>query len=202
MKTANERRRALARVALLATLIGACATPEKLNSDRIRDRFGSFGIEVVSQDVRNRRSSLFSTENGTRTARTEALVVFEHPVIDAVAETHRAIIAGAPIGATFRSEGWQVQKTTVYVGEVAIEDLQSAVARRMGLAAPDTLAMHVYELHLEKSAGRIFYATIIELHHPDFLTRDDLLDIYPVDASKRLEARDIDALAALVLTGA
>lgn len=202
MNIANHGRRALVQVALIAVLFGACAEPDKLNSERIRDRFGSFGIEIVAQDDRNRRSSLYSSDNGTRTARTEALVLFEIPVAAPVAEIHRRVAAGASIGETFRRAGWQVQKNTVHIGEIRIDDLQSSIAGRMGLVDAATVAMHVYQLHLEKAGERVFYATIIELHHPDFLSRGQLLDIYPLNAPDHLEPRDVDALAALVLAEA
>lgn len=201
MSSANHSRRALVCVALLAALLGACATPEKLNSERIRDRFGNYGIEIVSQDARTRRSSLYSTAEDRRTARTEALVIFENPAGEPVAEIHRAVVAGASIGETFRDHGWQVQKNTVHIGDIRVHDADNAIALRMGLAAPATLAMHVYELHLEKESDRVFYATIIEVHHPEHLSRDQLLDIFTVDGPGKSGPRDIESLAALVLAG-
>ena len=47
------------------------------------------------------------------------------------------------------------------------------------------LAAHAYELHIEKSDTSIHYATIIELHHPDYLNVEELRKFYTVpDSSK------------------
>ena len=184
---------------MLATLLGACVTPEKLNSDRIRERFGNYGIAIVSQDLRTRRASLYSTAHGRRTARTEALVVYEIPIAEPIVEVHRAVVAGASIGETFRDTGWQVQKKTAYIGETRVDDIGTAVAERLQLSEPTVLAMHVYELHFEKDGQRVFYATVVELHHPDYLTQPELRKIYSFDVPEQLATRDVEALAALVL---
>ena len=50
-----------------------------LNSERIAEKFGNYGIEVLEQNPL-RVSSLYSVEHGQRVCRTFAIVMFEpHP---------------------------------------------------------------------------------------------------------------------------
>ncbi|MGI9200381.1 MAG: hypothetical protein ACR2QL_04940, partial [Woeseiaceae bacterium] len=45
---------------VIAAALSACAQePEALNSERIEERFGSYGIEVLSHEAGVRRSSLY-----------------------------------------------------------------------------------------------------------------------------------------------
>ena len=54
-----------------------------LNSDRIEQRFGSYGIEVLASEAGLRRSNLFSYEGDTAICRTYAVVQFAEPLDDA-----------------------------------------------------------------------------------------------------------------------
>jgi hypothetical protein len=49
----------------------------------------------------------------------------------------------------------------------------------MRLAGSASIAIHAYELLVERDASRIRYAIILELHHPDHLTKEDLLTLFP-----------------------
>ena len=48
----------------------------------------------------------------------------------------------------------------------------------MRIAAGTPLAVHVYVLDVVKGEMRFQYAAIAEIHHPDYLRRDDLSAIY------------------------
>ncbi|TFG40401.1 MAG: hypothetical protein E4H42_04375 [Chromatiales bacterium] len=61
-----------------------------------------------------------------------------------------------------------------------------------------TLALHVYQLLLAKKTQVFEYATIIEAHHPDYLSLGDLLGIYHYDDSESLSAESLLNLTALV----
>ena len=61
-----------------------------------------------------------------------------------------------------------------------------------------TLALHVYQLLLAKQDQVFEYATIIEAHHPDYLSHRDLLDIYQYDDSQALSAESVTKLVDLV----
>jgi hypothetical protein len=64
------------------------------------------------------------------------------------------------------------------------------------------VAMHVYRLLLEKQQQAIDYATLIELHHPDYLSRDDLLDLYPVDTMTSLPPQQVEEMKSLGFSAA
>jgi hypothetical protein len=168
----------------LAAALGAAAQAqtdgerEPLNSERIEARFGSYGIEVLASDERLRVSNLFSTHDGERVTRTFAVVRYPTRVDPAFAAEHAAVLAGGSIGATFVAGGWDVVKTHRYFGEV------ESTARLRGLMATDAarLAVHVYELDIVKDEEgrrrRFTYATISEVHHPEYLRLDDVVEIY------------------------
>ncbi len=169
--------------AVLAAALCACsAQQELLNSDRIEQRFGSYGIDVLQQDDRVRRSSLYSVDDGVRTCRTYAVVSYHEPLAIELASAHAAIVAGDSIGATLRVAGWEIGKETLYVGTVRLPDPSHGVARLMRLDGAATLGLHAYRLRLDKDQQTVWYATIIEAHHPDYLTETDLIRLYADDA--------------------
>ena len=173
---------------VVAAAIDACAhESERLNSERIAERFGSYGIDVVSNEPGLRRSNLYSVDNGIHTCRTYAVVRFvDEPdaIIDA---EHAKILAGQSIGAIFKAGGWAIVKETLHIGTARLDDITHPVAMMMHLQTGAKVAMHVYQLVLNKNDRAIDYATLIELHHPDYLKHTDLLDLYTVDARTSLE---------------
>ena len=169
--------------AVLAAALCACsAQQELLNSDRIEQRFGSYGIEVLQQDDRVRRSSLYSVDDGVRTCRTYAVVEYHAPLATELASAHAAIVAGDSIGATLRMAGWEISKETLYVGHVQLPDASHGVARLMRLDGGATLGLHAYRLRLDKDQMTVWYATIIEAHHPDYMSEADLIRLFADDA--------------------
>lgn len=164
---------------LLALWVGACSTPSGvLNSDRIRAQFGSYGITVLEQNERLRRSNLYSLENGTQVCRTYALVLFRDSESGAIAATHASIVGGASIGSQFRADGWTLSKHTTRIAEIGLPDAEHELARLMHLDSPGPLAAHAYELHVKRGATSLHYADIIEVHHPQYLGVRQLREIY------------------------
>ena len=51
---------------------------------------------------------------------------------------------------------------------------------------------------LEKEDTSVSYATIIEVHHPEYLDLDDLRRLYPVSESTFLSQDQVSALVSLV----
>lgn len=185
---------------VLATALSACSLqPELLNSERIEQRFGNYGIEVLEQEANIRRSNLYSTKNGLRTSRTYAVVQFIEPDMAEIAPAHQAVLGGQSIGTTFKDAGWQISKKTSYIGSIDISNPQHAVVRLMRLDLPASTAVHAYQLMLEKGPRSIHYATIVESHHPAYLAEAELLELYPVDAEIRLSAAEVQMLVRLVL---
>ncbi|MEM8952687.1 MAG: hypothetical protein AAGD22_00905 [Verrucomicrobiota bacterium] len=177
---------------LSAFLIQCTSTPEKtltpetailLNSERIKQRYGTYDIKLISQTHTGRVSNLYSTDNGIPTTRTLAFVRFHAPSPPKDIESlHHTIVAGASLGATFKQAGWQVIKHRHRLGSASISTHASHapnIARLMQLTLPITLAAHSYQLDVRKGDQVIPYATLTEIHHPDYLTLDTLRKLYP-----------------------
>lgn len=157
---------------------GATVVPrprELLNSERIEQAFGSYGIEVLESDATLRISNLYSGTGPDRICRTFAVVRYPREVDPRFAPEHAAILAGGSIGATFAAGGWRVVKTHRYLGEI---DAPGDITELMGDPHENRLAVDVYTLDVVKDGQRLEYATIAEVHHPDYLRLADLERIY------------------------
>jgi hypothetical protein len=163
-----------------AQAAGAAASSQSssrqlLNSERIAARFGSYGVEVLASDARERVSNLYSDADGQRTCRTFAVVRYPAAIDPALTLEHDEIVRGGSIGAVFAAHGWQVLKTNLRYFEI---DAPERVASLMRVATGTRLAAHAYELDVAKEGRRFEYALLVEIHHPDYLKRDDLRSIY------------------------
>ncbi len=185
---------------VVAAALDACAhESERLNSERIADRFGSYGIDVLSSEPGLRRSNLFSSENGVHTCRTYAVVRFVDEPDALIDAEHAQILAGESIGEIFKASGWEILKETLHIGAVVLDDTSHPVAALMGLERGADVAMHIYRLLLNKSDQAVEYATLIELHHPEYLDLPDLRNLYPVDAGSSLQPQQVEAMKLLGL---
>jgi hypothetical protein len=177
-----------ARLLLLGLLlVGAVAHAQILNSERIAETFGSYGIDVVATSEDLRVSNLYSIENGQRVTRTYAVVAIPTSVNGAIASVHTAILAGESIGATFKAAGWDVTKRHLYFGRARVPP---AVADAMGIERATRVAMHAYVLDVSRDDRRLEYATIVELHHPAYLQLGELVEIYAPDWHAGTDAPD------------
>lgn len=166
---------------LLLLALAACASREAqlvLNSDLIRGRFGSYGVEVLHASERQRITNLYSDEQGQKVMRTFAVVDFAEPVPPALAEFHARIVAGESIGEVFRSANWAIDKHHIFIGELNIDTSHAVIGQSMHIELPQWLAAHRYIFVVSKDARQLKYATITEVHHPDFLAPDDLTRLY------------------------
>lgn len=169
-----------------------------LNSERIAQRFGSYGVEVLANDPRLRVSNLYSESGGIRTCRTFAVVVYPAASDAAIAAEQDEIARGGSIGAVFAAHGWQVVKTNLRYVEV---EAPERVASLMRIAPRTRLAAHAYELDVAKGGRSIEYALLVEIHHPDYLRLEDVRSIYgTADATGR--ERALDDLLATALAAA
>jgi hypothetical protein len=177
---------------VIAAALNACALePESLNSERIEERFGSYGIEVLSHESGIRRSSLHSIEGDTQICRTYAVVRF-------VAEAHADILAGGSIGATFKSTGWQIGKVSLHVGSISLHGSDHVISDLMHIDGPAELGVHAYQLVLEKDSQTIDYATIVETHHPDYMTLPELEKLYGYNVDTNLNEEELRKLSTLI----
>jgi hypothetical protein len=173
--------------------------PGLLNSERIRTKFGSYGIEVLQEDLYHRISDLYSEQNGERITRTLAFVIYEeiepgHPLYN----VHGEVVAGGSIGEVFKQNGWQVIKSQhdIFTMGGCFPTSQTAL-KRMRISEKDFIAVHSYQFSARRDLETIPYAQIIEIHHPDFLTVEELKMIFTAEpfASKGQEsyARELQA---------
>lgn len=164
---------------LVSAALSACATqPAMLNSERIEQRYGSYGVTVLSQDSQVRRSNLHSIEQSGPVCRTYAVVLYSSSFTEEIQPIHESILSGASIGSTFQDNGWSMEKQTTHVGSIELQDPDHPLAEIMRLDSPTALGSHSYNLLVSQGDVVHRYATIIETHHPDYLNADDLRDIY------------------------
>ena len=185
---------------VIAAALSACALePESLNSERIKERFGSYGIEVLSHESGVRRSSLYSIDADTKICRTYAVVRFVDESTPRVAEAHADILAGRSIGATFKSTGWHIGKVTLHVGSISLGGSDHVIGDLMQINGPVELGVHAYQLVLEKDSQTIDYATIVETHHPDYLSLPELEKLYGKSIETRLNDEELHKLSTLIM---
>jgi hypothetical protein len=184
---------------VLAAILSACATESVvLNSERIERRFGSYGINDLASEAGLRRSSLCSYDGDTATCRTYAIVQFEEQLDDRYNDEHSKILAGDSIGATFKESGWNIRKNTLFVGTIRLPDTRTEIGKLMKLSGAHDLALHVYQLVLVRQDSALEYATILETHHPEYLSEDALCEIFEYDSEHSLPASDLAQLASLI----
>ncbi|MGB5626933.1 MAG: hypothetical protein WBM61_14430 [Woeseiaceae bacterium] len=186
--------------AVVAVMLSACETePVLLNSERIEQRFGSYGITVLPSEPGLRRSSLFSIYEDEAICRTYAVVRFADQPHDRYSEEHAKVLAGNSIGAIFRSHGWDVHKQTMYIGSLLLPNRKTQIGELMHITDQGELAMHVYQLLLVRNEQVFEYATIVETHHPEYLSESDVLELYEYDESTALTPQVVSDLVYLIL---
>jgi len=184
---------------VLAAILSACATESVvLNSERIERRFGSYGIDDLASEAGLRRSSLCSFDGDTATCRTYAIVHFEEHLDERYNAEHSKILAGDSIGATFKESGWNIRKNTLFVGTIRLPDKHTEIGALMNLSGAHDLALHVYQLVLVRQDSALEYATILETHHPEYLSEADLREIFEYNSDHSLPSSDLDQLASLI----
>lgn len=174
----HKIRNSVALLIVLAALAACAGSSSGLNSDRIERIFGSYGVEIIEQRGDRRVTSLHSGEGGDRITRTYAVVEFLGSPRAAYAREHERIIDGASIGRTFRDAGWTVRKQHLFIGELEIPESYTTIGELMRLRLPETLATHQYLFVISKDGRSFNYATITEIHHPAYLSADDLRTLY------------------------
>lgn len=148
------------------------------NSERIYLKFGSYSIDIIENNSAIRVSSLYSTHDGVRIIRTVAVVAYPGKIEEAFRKEHFAIVSGQSIGTLFKSRGWEIEKHHQYFGEIETSNgLFCETANSDGTQQTQS-AIHVYTLVIKKNNTSFEYASIAEVHHPEFLKLDDLAAIY------------------------
>ena len=178
----------------LGLVLAACGTQDQLlNSERITMTFGSYGVDVLQTSNAGRVSSLYSGSGGDLVTRTFAVVRFSERTRRPYATEHAQVESGQSLGAVFKTAGWETEKLNIFVGEMEIPEKYGLLAELMQIGLPQFLAAHVYQFVIRKDNRSYDYAMIVELHHPDYLSAEDLLAIYGeiiFDDSSRLSVDD------------
>jgi hypothetical protein len=149
-----------------------------LNSERIERKFGSYGVDILASDSRQRLSSLYSLSDGRPVCRTYACVRFMEPLDPAIAAEHARVVAGESIGSVFRSAGWAIAKRHAWFGETTLTESGADILRLMQIESPQTLATHRYAFRVEKDGRSFDYADITEMHHPAYMTLSELTSVF------------------------
>lgn len=188
-------------LAVLNTMQCAHVTePDCLNSEKIEARYGNYHIDVIASNGLTRQSALSSDTDGRRICRTFALTQFSEDV--GSVSTQDVIREGASIGAALQRDGWNVLKSTIHVGSITIADREHPVVTLMRVDPPVTLALHIYKLSIEKDGDVLDYATISEMHHPDYLAEDDIRASFAVDGGRVAKPPQVDELISIILDAA
>jgi len=184
---------------VLAAALSACATETVLlNSERIEQQFGSYGVDVLASEAGLRRSSLYSVIDGEKICRTYAVVRFTEEPDTSYSPEHAKVLAGNSLGEVFKANSWAIHKQTLHIGSFGVDDSASEISVLMHLAEECLLALHVYQLLLARDDRVFEYATIVEAHHPDYVSQSDLLDSYHYDDSESLSTESLSELITLI----
>lgn len=168
-------------------------SPKLLNSERIRHKYGSYGIEVLKQDSAMRVSNLYSGQYEQKITRTLAVVLFSQVVDQIYLEEHTRIINGESLGKVFKRSGWKISKKTIYKGEIVATSSHQQFLKLMDITSTNC-AIYVYQFHIEKDDTNYKYATIAEVYHPEYLTLEDVNKIYGTEYNSSAEEKVIQKI--------
>lgn len=179
--------------ATLPSKVDLALLQSKLNSERIEYFFGSYGIEQIAVCRSNfpdsRISNLYSVKQGKKIMRTFAIVDFIQPISSDLLSSHKKIMAGGSIGATLKSDHWDIIKDPLYFGSV---QLPLAAMSWMDESKAHHAAVHIYQLSINNKEHPIPipYCTIIEVHSPQYLTLEWLEQLYPTEFQTHITSND------------
>ena len=167
-----------------------------LNSDQIMQKFGSYGVEVLSQSDGVRLANLYSQHDQLAICRTLAVTRFHEPTPSSLAEADSHIRQGESIGMTLREAGWSVDK------HVATECLAPAGKYFESLTAGTVprgtdITVRVYTLRTTQGEQSVDYAAIAEAYHPAHITSESSQHC-TTETWQRLSELEAEALSALL----
>lgn len=167
----------------------------QLNSDQIKQKFGSYGVEVLAQTEAMRVANLYSEHDGERVCRTLAVTRFSEPTPSALEKADKLIRAGESIGLTLRSQGWSIEKKVA--AQCAISPGSAFLALSGNAPIGGALSVRVYSLTTTSGDIRADYAAIAEAYHPDHITLE-AVEPCKDDIWQALTLLESEALSALL----
>jgi len=152
--------------------------PGLLNSARIELKFGSYGVQVLDQDLAKgiRLSSLYSEHENEKIARTIAFTQYRAKVNDKLRLAHEEILAGGSIGSTLKKHGFDMKKDLFFKG--LVEDMPNQLQNLLH-TKECAFATVIYNLLAKEGNNYYPYCTIVEIYSPEFLTLVEVDQIYP-----------------------
>jgi len=167
-----------------------------LNSDQIMQKFGSYGVEVLTQSDGVRLANLYSQHDQLAICRTLAVTRFHEPTPSSLAEADSHIRQGESIGMTLKEAGWSVDK------HVATECLAPAGKYFESLTAGTVprgteITVRVYTLRTTQGEQSVDYAAIAEAYHPAHITSESSQHC-TTETWQRLSELEAEALSALL----
>ncbi|WP_299530189.1 hypothetical protein [Ulvibacterium sp.] len=149
-------------------------SPKLLNSERIKLKFGSYNIQVLTKNSKLRVSDLYSLHGDQKITRTFAVVSYPGIIDSMFLKEHTKILEGHSIGRVFKQGQWKIEKKSLFLGEIMPSPDYMGIYKRMGNIDPSKLAIYAYGFTIKKDNRNYQYATISEVYHPDYLTLNDL----------------------------
>ncbi len=169
-----------------------------MNSEDIKNRFGSYHVVVLTQDEAHRVASLCSEHNSAMVCRTLAVTYFCQPTPEAALPADQLIRQGHSIGSTLSEAGLVIQRqplleATTLSGE-GFERLSAGTVK-----SGTGLLIRLYRLDIGIDTGSVRpYATIAEAHHPEHLSATSALPDCATLESKETSEPESVALATLL----
>ena len=152
-----------------------------LNSERIEQKFGSYGIDIVQSDNQSRVSFLYSLEPNNKNKKNyHTLAIVKFKETRQVSNIHEKILNGGSIGKSFKKEGWEIDKTNHQMMVISNPD-KLLFKSWLPQISNENLALHFYELNVKTENYHYLYAEILEIHHPKYLGLNDLTEVYNLD---------------------
>ena len=152
-----------------------------LNSERIEQKFGSYGIDIVQSDNQSRVSFLYSLDPNNKNKKNyHTLAIVKFKETREVSIIHERILNGGSIGKSFKKEGWEIDKTNHQMMVISNPD-KLLFKSWLPQISNENLALHFYELNVKTENYYYLYAEILEIHHPKYLGFSDITEIYSLD---------------------
>lgn len=153
--------------------------------------------ELHKKAVDVRISDIYSTpdDDKKKTMRTFA-ITFPGPARLELAAADKEINEGAKIGETMKKYGWGLKKKVLYFGEIFLLNPQIMKGMQIeDVSAKATVVIYeleVYKLKATPESKTIYYATIYEVNHPDYLPMHVLEQMPEIVAAKHQAAAMVE----------
>jgi len=163
-----------------------------LNSEKIEKKFGSYGIDVITNSNETRISFLFSHDKQNPNKKNyHTLAIVSYQDTSNLGHLQIQIDNGASIGSTLKEGGWSVRKKHLQTDQISTS-IHPILYKWLDLKKTQQLAIHSYKLIIVKKHLVLNYADIIEIHHPRYISPAELKVMYP-ESPTNISDHNIDS---------